>query len=689
VIAHTLIQVTIEDYTAPSQAARARALRAGARPTSVKAGPRVGAKGSVGVKLVRGPFISLPPHDRHVISADALRELCAQMRSEEPGRLLAADLFSGAGGLSLGLAHAGIDVVLGVDHYKEAVETHAHHFPGVSVDWDLADAEVVERVVDLMVRSGIDVLCGGPPCQPFSKAGRSKIRHRVRIGERDPHDQRRDLWRSFVEVVKLAKPRAVIMENVPDMALDREMFIFRSVVQELEAAGYSVYAKIVDTSNYGVPQFRQRLIIVALANGIRFSWPEGVSEQVSLWNAIGDLPEVEGGWRPKGGAAGWIPYDSLPRTWFQKAMRKGVPAADRGKLYDHITRPVRADDAEAFALMDSNTKYSDLPDALKRYRDDIFDDKYKRLDEEALSRTITAHIAKDGYWYIHPRQPRTLTVREAARIQTFPDWYRFSGGPTAAFKQIGNAVPPMLGQHLASAVVASLAAGKDAVWSSAAVADQIAAWFDGLETLSMPWLRGGTRWQVLVAAVLLARSGPGQVRDAWPIIKCWSAPSDTLGQVAELESFGRVLGRVGQARRVRELMAEFALAPEMLDDDSAITRLRGLPQNISELCVLAVPPKDEVEGEQPVIATQASLRVAARFFGQPVDRKNRLTDGRLALARMVGYGESSRSAQLGVLEIANTLCRPADTSCVSCPLVDFCVEAKRRIGSVTPSEDVI
>ena len=110
----------------------------------------------------------------------------------------------------------------------------------------------------------------------------------------------------------------------------------------------------------------------------------------------------------------------------------------------------------AFELIDSKTRYSDLPTELKRYRDDIFDDKYKRLDGDDVSRTITAHIAKDGYWYIHPEQNRTLTVREAARLQTFPDYFRFAGPPSAAFKQIGNAVPPRLGLAVGRAVLEAL-----------------------------------------------------------------------------------------------------------------------------------------------------------------------------------------------------------------------------------------
>ena len=150
----------------------------------------------------------------------------------------------------------------------------------------------------------MELLAGGPPCQPFSKAGRSKIRHRVRHGLRDPRDERKDLWRSFLEVVRLASPPAVVMENVPDMALDREMFILRTMVHELEGLGYAVEERVVDTWRYGVPQFRQRLILVALRDGMAFRWPEETPDKVTVWNAIGDLPEVEGGWRPEGGADG-------------------------------------------------------------------------------------------------------------------------------------------------------------------------------------------------------------------------------------------------------------------------------------------------------------------------------------------------------------------------------------------------
>ena len=108
-----------------------------------------------------------------------------------------------------------------------------------------------------------------------------------------------------------------------------------------------------------------------------------------------------------------------------------------------MTRAVRADDWEAYTGLQPGQTYADIPARLQRYRTDIFTDKYKRLSWEELSRTITAHIAKDGYWYIHPEQHRTLSIREAARLQTFPDWFRFAGQPSHRFAQIGNAVPPL------------------------------------------------------------------------------------------------------------------------------------------------------------------------------------------------------------------------------------------------------
>ena len=299
-----------------------------------------------GVRLVRGPFVNLAPHRDHIAADDAGAFVTyTKLAREATGAPLAADFFSGAGGMSLGLERAGFKVVLGADNEPFANRTHAHHFGGMSVDWDLSDPAVVAKLGDLLRLAEIDLVAGGPPCQPFSKAGRSIIRYRVQTGLRDPHDERRDLWRSFLEIVDRSRPKAVLMENVPDMALDREMFILRSMVEELEQMGYSVEERVVDTWRYGVPQFRQRLILVALRDNIQFRWPAETARKVTVWNAIGDLPEVEGGWRPEGGEHGWADY-SGPITEFQRGMRSGVRPEDSQKIFDHITRPVRDDGAD-------------------------------------------------------------------------------------------------------------------------------------------------------------------------------------------------------------------------------------------------------------------------------------------------------------------------------------------------------
>lgn len=647
------------------------------------ASPTVPVRAPYGVKLVRGPFLKLPSHEDRVASSAELVDLVARLRQENPGVRLAADLFSGAGGISLGLERSGFTTVAAVDHYAEAVETHGHHFPGLSVDWDLSEVKRVEELAEVLLAIKVDIIAGGPPCQPFSKAGRSGIRHRVRNGLRDPHDQRRDLWRSFLEVVQLVQPPAVLMENVPDMALDREMFILRSMVEELEGLGYGVEDRIVETWRYGVPQFRQRLILVALRDRLQFTWPMESAERVSVWNAIGDMPAVDGGWRPDGGEYGWAEYDG-PETTFQRTMRAGVSPGDRSKLFDHITRPVREDDARAFDLMDSNTRYSDLPAEMKRYRDDIFDDKYKRLDENDLSRTITAHIAKDGYWYIHPRQSRTITVREAARLQTFPDWYRFAGPPSAAFKQIGNAVPPLLAESLGGAIREALDSPVKVRAQTADIAASLAEWFETVDTRGVPWLKAATRWQVVSAELLLDRATPDVTKFVWPMIREWATPEATQDNDETLREIATLIGRSGRAVQLLELADWLVEHPGALEEaDDASAPIPIVPAAVLEFASLVVPVSGDEASEEPVLSTKGVLRVAARVSGDGVDRKNRLTDGRLAVARLVGGGVAARHAHLGLVEIAASICRPSDPLCDVCPLQNTCISSQaveRRAG---------
>jgi DNA (cytosine-5)-methyltransferase 1 len=618
----------------------------------------------------------LPRHSDHCEDIAGVVEFARRLRASDPSVLIAADLFSGAGGMSLGLEQTGMKVVFGADFDPDALETHAHHFGGMSVGWDLGDPERVDEVGRILRAVNIDVLAGGPPCQPFSKAGRSRMRYLVQHGLREPHDKRRDLWESYLEIVRLAKPRAVIMENVPDMALDREMFILRSIVRRLEDWGYSVQERVVDTYRYGVPQFRQRLILVAVEKGMEFDWPDESSKKITLGNAIRDLPPVgpKEGWLSDETRQVWRKYGG-PKTEFQREMRSGVPEGHADRIYDHVTRRVRDDDVAAFEYLDTKTKYSELPEELKRYRDDIFDDKYKRLDADSLSRTITAHIAKDGYWYIHPEQNRTLTIREAARIQTFPDHFRFAGPPTAAFKQIGNAVPPRLARAVGSAVSQLLSdgAGGFAVRTEA-TRSALAQWGRSSNLVS-PWLRSGSRWLVVLGDALLGDESATTVTALWPVISSWASPDLFVEDSAKAEEIGTWLHKEATVEALIEAARAVVGDNASLDDEhlELLVSRKLLRRSASELAMIADP-----EGEEPVIANTAALRVAGRFFqGRERWLKNRNSDGRIAVARLIGFDEESRQAQIALVELGARLCTPKAPGCHACPLSTWCRYAER------------
>ena len=642
----------------------------------------------------------LDPHPQSFIDGEE-REFVSWAQSV--ARPKAMDLFCGAGGLSLGLHSAGFEVVVGVDHDRQALETHRANFPGFSVDWDLSDEDAIERVVGLGRSAGVDLVVGGPPCQPFSKAGRSMIRGLVRSGRRSAKDQRRDLWESFVAVVDGVRPSAVLMENVPDMALDRDMQILRTMVDLLESMDYSVSVRVLDASRFEVPQFRQRLILVALASRRAFEWPDESGYQVTLRTAIGDLPKVEGGWRLRDKPRGSAPYGG-PRSDFQKRARAGGPTEYRTRVFDHITRPVRPDDQIIFSAMDSKTRYSEIDSAvaalnrvttdegeatvgsLKRYREDIFDDKYKRLDWDQLSRTITAHIAKDGYSYIHPEQDRTLTIREAARIQTFPDRFRFAGPPSVALKQIGNAVPPRLGEHLGTQILRSMKGQSISNSSTQETSNLLSTWFEIREAegrLRFPWLSTSPlsskqsirslRWRTIQAEILLGRTRETVAKTVWPLLEPMQTPDETLANRERVREFSDWIDRADYAEKVLEAAAWLGNDLGLLDSMAGMKSAPSVSDATAAIATHVAPGPDE----DPVTATAGTLRVAARFTRTPVDRRNSGTDGRIALARMVGAEDrTSDNAFLALIEIAEAVCLTSKPACNLCPLREHCRTAE-------------
>lgn len=627
------------------------------------------ARRNYGVTVVRGPVVEIPPH-RNAVASPA--ELLGWVSSRDEQRPLAADLFCGAGGLSIGLSDAGYDVVLGVDNDPVALKTYAGLHPGLTLHRDLRDPDALNEIAALISEVGVEIIAGGPPCQPFSKAGASKIRSLVQAGIRSEHDDRRDLWRAFLEVVLRVQPRAVLLENVPHMATAADTTIVRTLVSELEADGYAVHTALLRACDHSVPQFRQRFFLVALAEGTRFDWPSPSTAQVTVGDAIGDLPSVEGGWRSPDGADGYLEYDQRPEAGeFVRRARKGLRAADRCRIYDHITRPVRDDDREIFESMTSTTRYSDIDDSLKRYRDDIFDDKYKRLDWERPSRSITAHIARDGYWYIHPDQTRTLTVREAARLQTFPDRVRFAGPPSAAFRQIGNAVPPLLAERVARSIRQAMRRRRPARVSSQDLSACLTAWFEQQVPLTLPWLQAHTSWSALQGQLLLGQARADAVDTAWPTLERLDSPRSTIASDDELWAVARLIGR---ENRVEQLLAaarwcirnpDAATTPKGLSDAPYVT------PRMAQIASLA----DSSTQPAPVVASQGSLRVASRVFGLPAQPSHRPgSQGRLAVTRLLGgptrtRPASSSAAMAAVLELAASLCTASNPLCAQCPLL--------------------
>jgi DNA (cytosine-5)-methyltransferase 1 len=403
----------------------------------------------------RGELYDPHPHPDSPDPAN-LEEVRRWVKGAQGNGLTAVDIFAGGGGLSLGLHDAGFTVLVGADNDRHAARTHAGNIAGLTYDGDLGDEDGLDTFLSRLDEWGIgrvDLVAGGPPCQPFSRAGTSKIRSLVRDGARHVQDSRAQLWRSFMAVVRHLRPRAVLIENVPDLPSWDDGAVLIGFYEELRAEDYQVDARVLDAFRHGVPQHRARLFIVAIEGRREFEWPHPQGDPPTLGDAIGDLPPVGPAHRQestkyRGGRRWDDGHVGEPPSRLAQRLRRDMLKSDRDFVWDHITRDIRPDDAVAFRELPQGGTYLDIPEELRRYRSDIFTDKYKRLSWREVSRTITAHIAKDGYWYIHPDQHRTLSIREAARVQTFPDWFRFAGQPTHRLRQIGNAVPPLLGEAI-------------------------------------------------------------------------------------------------------------------------------------------------------------------------------------------------------------------------------------------------
>lgn len=368
--------------------------------------------------------------------------------------LTAIDLFCGCGGISCGLRNAGFRVIAGVDVEPKYLATFRHNFPeALSLDADLSDMPPEDFMALVSIQPGeLDLLVGGPPCQGFSK----NVPRKYRFLE----DSRNLLIKTFLDYCEALKPRAILMENVAEMKNGFDQTYTQEVMERLTDAGYAVSHAVLNAADYGVPQMRRRAFFLAVLGEHVPSFPEpshskaatqmellGLDPYVTVWDAIGDLPPLE-----HGEGRELTEYACPPFSSYQHLVRNG-----QREVTNHVSRRLQPTQFARLAALQPGQGHKDLPEHLQVKSG--YSGAYGRLTKDMVAPTITRWVFHpgSGRWG-HPIDIRTLSIREVARIQSFPDDFQFVGSYCEEAGQLGNAVPPMLAEKLAQSLRTYLAA---------------------------------------------------------------------------------------------------------------------------------------------------------------------------------------------------------------------------------------
>lgn len=404
------------------------------------------------------------------------------------------DLFAGAGGLSEGFYRAGCKPIAHVEMDAAACKTLKtrsayHYFKEISkediykqyLNGKITDVKLYEQIPEAVIKSiiqaevsdetlpdifkvidelkgnkKVDIIIGGPPCQVYSLVGRS------RIGKENVNlDKRYFLYKQYAEFLKRYQPDMFVFENVQGLLSAENGKLITEIKLFLEQCGYKIQYKLLNASDFGVLQDRKRLILIGRKGKLDFEYPDFDKWIQDKWTVkpalFSDLISLK-----QGQGYDISKYTTLTANeYLEKAiLRNGV-----GNVTQHITRPHNPRDLEIYSIAidkwlnyHERLKYNDLPVHLKTHKNEtVFLDRYKVVNPNGYSHTVVAHLAKDGHYFIYPdpTNPRSISVREAARIQSFPDDFFFEGGRGNAFKQIGNAVPPLLGEAIAKGILKS------------------------------------------------------------------------------------------------------------------------------------------------------------------------------------------------------------------------------------------
>lgn len=397
------------------------------------------------------------------------------------------DLFAGAGGLSEGFRQAGFNILAHVEMDRNACNTlrtrEAYYYLKENNNMDLykkyilneldreqfynsIPKEILNKVIaekisdeaidsiftqiDELIDGGpIDLIIGGPPCQAYSTAGIARDPNRMQ------GDPRNYLYLYYIQFLERYNPKYFVFENVKGILTAKKGRIFEGLKESLENAGYKMDYEVLNSKDFGVAQSRERVIIIGWRNDLKFNYPKFPNEYNSrtVNELFKDLPKINAGESLNGVGK----YTDKPSE-----VLKDIRDEEWDILTYHVARPNNDNDLNIYKLVVETwnqegkmLKYNELPESLITHKNsESFLDRYKIVRGDSQSHTVVAHISKDGHYYIHPdiEQNRSLSVREAARIQSFPDDFYFESSRTAAFQQIGNAVPPLMARKIANKV---------------------------------------------------------------------------------------------------------------------------------------------------------------------------------------------------------------------------------------------
>lgn len=340
------------------------------------------------------------------------------------------DIFSGAGGMSLGAAMAGIHTTVAVEYDKHAADSFIHNHPGSQ----MINGDIRKINPKNLVSETPFILFGGPPCQGFSTSNTKT---------RNSENENNSLFEEFIRFVKALKPYWVVFENVEGFSFFEDGKVAEELDKRLSALGYNCTPKVLCAADYGVPQKRNRFFLVGNRVGKKFEFPKPQKETVSVFDAIKDLPELE-----NGSSILSLPYKTVADNPYLKLMRQKSKSSEQNfvsRNQDYVI--------ERYKHIKPGQNWQAIPEELManyKNKNNCHSGIYRRLNPEIPS-VVISNYRKN--MLIHPSQHRGLSVREAARIQSFPDKFIFQGTITHIQQQIGNAVPPLLAKAIFQKII--------------------------------------------------------------------------------------------------------------------------------------------------------------------------------------------------------------------------------------------